>query len=265
MRTGSKKRGEMDMTKKQILFCISVALPLSTAAITIEAPEWVTQVEMLLASLQGIQVVVAEDTGVFQQYQHQLTAMLGNFNSADLQRQRIILAVSNAVTALNTKLATCQSDLAAAQASLAQCQAAGSSTSTNDAVLSVDVVVLQAQVVSLQEVLATLQAESKTEIDQLQKEISSLQDELVTSQQAYANLVSLDGEKAQELMAEINEIQFQFQQMVAARNSLLATLDQFTARSNQYIRDTNEQLQTLVPTAPVVKKTVTKRRPMPNR
>ena len=181
------------------------------SAVTVQTPEWVNQVDGVLAQVQIIQQALTQDIALFLQWQQTLEVLFKDFEVREAERNKLFAALREKVNTLQSQLVLAETE------KVAQLEEKNK--------------IIQ----ELESQIAALRAETQQEIEKLNKLIAEVNTELEDTRHAYATLIDSNAEKAEALIAQLISIKQAYSNMVDSRTTFLATLDRFVNTTRSYL------------------------------
>lgn len=186
-----------------------------------EIHEWENQVEGLLTSLDGIGDALEQDIHLYQELQDNLNELMGELDNSQEGRQHLFCCISNQFEQRQAEFDQIQEDMASI---------------INDQ---------EDSIIFLHEQINSIRLETQAEVEELNGMIEQLNQELMQAREAYATLVDLNGDRAQELIETLSEFKQKYSTMVEQRARFLATLDTFMNRAYGHFENEAMQAQTI--------------------
>lgn len=205
-------------TKLTVMLILTAAI---AQGVTVEAPDWVNQVDNILAGVQGMQEMFSKDTELYANLNNTIEAMFSDFDRRELERKKLFDIVREKVSNLQSQLAIVETEKAA--------QLDEKNLKIRD----------------LESDILAIRHETQQEIDRLNAIVEGLNTELESTRQAYATLIDMNGEKAEALISQLTLIKQAYTSMIDSRVTFLATLDRFVNRTRAYLAKGNADTREL--------------------
>ncbi len=190
-----------------VRYAVALILSAPAYADTITPPEWVGKVDNLLVTIEDIRSGLQENNQLYSQWVDLLTALGSDFQNREQERDRLFTTVRDVVNSLKSTNAASAKEL---------------EEKTNR------IIVLEAEVAGQRQYTAQ-------EVQRLTNLIGEVGKQLDDTRQAYATLVTMNGEKAEALINELTLLKQTYQAQKDARENFLAKLDNFTNATRLFI------------------------------
>lgn len=188
---------------------------------SLEVPDWVNNVDCIIAGVQGIEEMLLDDARLYQHWNKSLEGMFCDFERREADRTKLFCVVREKVSLLQSQIALSESDKA-------------SKLEESEATIQ-----------ELQSTIATIREDAQEEVARLNALVETLNQQIKEAREAYATLVNLDGQKAEALISELTAIKQAYTGMIDERTTFIATLDRFVKRTRAFMAKSGTDMNTL--------------------
>ena len=169
----------------------------------VELPEWYSQVDSLLGAMDGMADQFDVDAQLYAQVSRSLDGVLSRFDYSVSERNYFLDRMEEALSQYEVQLEELGSQ--------------------KDEVIA-----------DLQGQLIDLRDQATQEIDELNARILQLNDDLNAVRQAYATVVDLNEDRAQELIETLTDLKTKYSIMVDQRAVLLASVEHVVEKTGEH-------------------------------